>query len=274
MIKKILHVSDIHYRREYPTADSGYYSIFNKMRSPLLHLQQVLNSICLAEIGLVVVTGDLTEGGGPEDYRQLKQELKKMLGEIPFYPVLGNHDNKAAFFEGWFEEKELPYYNSVAVQGEVTLITLDNSKEGNENGKVEEVQCLWLQQALTKVETKHCFLLTHHHLLPRQSDLPPAQYPPCFEEIIKASKIDGILCGHTHCFYEGVFAGVPYFTAPSLSFVGSEVEAIEGGQRVSFVEQWGGNMYWFEKEILTCETISALEPKRFLGQVDFISSNR
>ncbi len=243
------------------------------MKPPLLNIQEVVRQLNLEEIGLVVLTGDLTEGGDREDYQTLKRELTGIFGEIPLYPVLGNHDNKAAFFEGWLGEKSArPYYNAANVWEGVTLLTLDNSRQGDEVGGIDESQCQWLKEALAQVTTEHCLLLTHHHLMPQQSDLPPAQYPPGFTALIQAGKINGILCGHTHSFYQGVFAGVPYFTAPSLSFVAGEVEPIAGGQRVSFVEQWGCNVYQFEKERILLSTVSAKQPQHFLGKVDFVSA--
>ena len=39
---KFLHLSDIHFLREYPKAEKGYNAIFNDMTSPLIQLKKAL----------------------------------------------------------------------------------------------------------------------------------------------------------------------------------------------------------------------------------------
>ena len=64
---KFLHLSDIHFLREYPKAEKGYNAIFNNMTSPLIQMKRALEKINLSEIDFVIITGDLVESGTYED---------------------------------------------------------------------------------------------------------------------------------------------------------------------------------------------------------------
>ena len=74
---KFLHLSDIHFLREYPKAEKGYNAIFNNMTSPLIQMKRALEKINLSEIDFVIITGDLVESGTYEDYEILKYENDK-----------------------------------------------------------------------------------------------------------------------------------------------------------------------------------------------------
>ena len=69
---RFLHLSDIHFLREYPSAEKGYNSIFNNMTSPLIQIRRSLEKIDLSKIDFVIITGDLVESGTYEDYVILK----------------------------------------------------------------------------------------------------------------------------------------------------------------------------------------------------------
>ena len=81
---KFLHLSDIHFLREYPKAEKGYNSIFSNMTSPLIQIRRALERVDLNKIEFVIITGDLVESGTFEDYAVLKSELEKLLGNIPY----------------------------------------------------------------------------------------------------------------------------------------------------------------------------------------------
>ena len=51
---KFLHLSDIHFLREYPKAEKGYNAIFNDMTSPLIQLKKALIMVDLSKIDFVI----------------------------------------------------------------------------------------------------------------------------------------------------------------------------------------------------------------------------
>ena len=140
---KFLHLSDIHFLREYPKAEKGYNSIFNNMTSPLIQIRKSLEQIDLSKIDFVIITGDLVESGTYEDYVILKSELEKLLGNTPYILTLGNHDNKEAFYKGWFNKECNDPYNTVNEIGELRIISFDNSQYKNSDGFISEEQYEW-----------------------------------------------------------------------------------------------------------------------------------
>ena len=63
----------------------GYQAMLSAMQNPLVFLDDCLDRVAgdWERIGLVVITGDLTEDGTAEDYRCLKHHIRKRIGDIP-----------------------------------------------------------------------------------------------------------------------------------------------------------------------------------------------
>lgn len=261
---KFLHLTDIHFLMNYPEVEDGYLSIFNKMTHPMEQLKKGLSMV--EDFDAVLISGDLVEEGCKEDYIQLKKELRDLLGDTPIIITLGNHDIKPAFYEGWLSQppSDEPY-NKCVVINDTTIISLDNSHKHYPDGIIDANQCQWLQETLDKCQTKQIILMMHHHLIKEQIELPQAQYEHRFLDIIMNSKIDMIICGHTHHAYEGTFAGKPYFTADNLSFSG---EGTPYGY-VRFEERSGFNYCELTNNQIKVITIPIEQNQRFLANVTF-----
>ncbi|MGL4345085.1 MAG: metallophosphoesterase family protein [Cellulosilyticaceae bacterium] len=263
---KFLHLTDIHFLREYPKAERGYDAIFGNMTSPIEQLKQGLKRIDVNTLDAVLITGDLVECGDALDYRQLKAELEVLFGEIPLVVTLGNHDIKQAFYEGWLElaEQNNPYHTITTIK-DVTIIGLDNSDEVEQTGVLTKAHCEWLEKALKQSEGSKVILMFHHHLIPEQATIPAVGYYEDFYQMIQRSNVMGILCGHTHHAYQGTFADKPYFTADNLSFSGED----EGNGIVRFEERSGFNYCEVQDGQLHVEVIKVLDQNRLLTTVDF-----
>lgn len=263
---KFLHLSDIHFLRNYPKAESGYNSIFNNMTSPLIQIKRCIDRVDLKEIDFIIITGDLVESGTWEDYKVLKENLNKIFGDTKYIVTLGNHDNKEAFYKGWFnKEAKEESYNHVGEIAGVKIVSFDNSQYKNSNGMISEKQKKWLKEELSKDLDKDAILILHHHILKDQFVTPSVEVDEEFEEIIRKSSIMGVFSGHTHHPYNGVFAGKPYFTAGSLSFIGMNEE----GGTVKFEESAGFNLCTYVDGKITVESIDVLEDRKILGYVKF-----
>lgn len=261
-----LHLSDIHFLREYKKAEEGYNSIFNNMSNPIIQIKSVLEKIDKNTLDFIIITGDLVESGKSEDYKCLKENLESLFGDIPYIVTLGNHDNKKEFYKGWFNEElgDIPY-NRIMEIGDLKIISFDNSKYHENNGIINLDQYEWLRFELEKDTEKDIILMLHHHLLKEQFNLPPVSFSKEFEETISKSKVIGVFSGHTHHPYKGIFAGKPYFTAGSLSFVGYDEE--DG--RVRFEEATKCNLCKYENGKIFVKVIDVLEKNKFLTYVRF-----
>lgn len=248
----ILHISDIHFRRAYEPSEEGYKDMLATMQSPLIALGECLSQLQKqTTLDLVIISGDLTEDGEVEDYRYLKNWLQEALGETEMVVTLGNHDIKENFWAGWFEETAASKpYNQVVTYPEFTVVSFDNSSYGYADGIVDEQQFHWLEKTLEERKDQPILLVTHHHLLPQQSNMPKWPGTERFLRLLEPYDIRGILNGHTHHFFVDEINGIPYFTVASMSFVGEDV----GEGLVRFEERHGYNLYCVEQGKIVRQT--------------------
>lgn len=261
-----LHLSDIHFLRNYPKAETGYNSIFKNMTNPIMQIEKCLEKVSINDLDFIIITGDLVESGTYEDYKVLKENLDNLFKGIPYIVTLGNHDNKIEFYKGWFNKDfKDNCYNVVEEIKGLRIIGLDNSEYHNNNGVISFEQCQWLNEELKKETNKDTILLLHHHLLKNQFNTPSVDIKEGFERIIEESSVVGIFSGHTHHSFTGTFAGKSYFTGGSLSFAGYDEQ--EG--LVRFEEAASCNLCTYENGKISVETISVLDEHKLLGYVNF-----
>jgi 3',5'-cyclic AMP phosphodiesterase CpdA len=125
--------------------------------------------------------------------------------------------------------------------GGLLVIALDNAKEGCPDGEIDRDSLDWLEKALAKAGDRPSILITHHHLLAAQYELPPAAGSEALAGVVADSAILGVFCGHTHHNYSGWFGGKPYFTADSLSFAGKS-----DGAAIRFEERSAAALFQLE----------------------------
>jgi Icc protein len=168
----------------------------------------------------LLVTGDLTDNGAPEEYATVR-ELLEPLGLEP-HVVPGNHDARAplraAFgLPGVAEE----HCSHAADLGPLRLIALDSIIPGGEAGALDEGRLEWLDAELARAPEQPTVIALHH---------PPLLTAiPAFDAIGLASadrqalgamlgrhpQVARIVAGHVHRIIVDGLGGVPVLTAPS-----------------------------------------------------------
>lgn len=268
---KLLHISDLHYRRQYTSSNKAfaYDAIFQKMVPPLQQLDVCLQKMEEEErnkLSVVLLSGDLTEYGTEEDYKQLRTEIEKRFPDIPVIVTPGNHDDLLAFQKGWFglnTAVNRPYCY-IKRLGPMSILSLDNSYPGSADGKIGQYQCNWLKNALESEKGQTILLMTHHHLLEKQAEFPSCEIAQEFNEILQQAPVAMIFCGHTHQLYRGFYENIPYRTAMSLSFVGEDLD-----HSVCMRGSCGYSLYEFDNGKLIRERHEALGTQEILGYVKF-----
>ncbi len=150
-------------------------------------LEQVLEHLESCQLDFLLLPGDLTQDGEPENHQWLAQRLAKL--PFPVYVVPGNHDvptvsatkNSIGFqdfpryyYQFGYQNSQQHYYTQEILPG-VQLIALNSNNfnsEGKQLGFVDEAQLLWLTEILAKVQDKLVLVMIHHNLiehLPNQS---------------------------------------------------------------------------------------------------------
>lgn len=262
---EFLHISDLHYKKRYPIVKNGYASIFNKMTSPIDMLISGFKQIKCENLSFVLISGDLTENGMEEDYKELKNKLDVLFYGIPYIVTLGNHDNKEMFYKIWEPEINSIYpYGSITNIDGINIIALDNSVEGNPHGLITEEHCKWLVRAFEYTKGTKRILMMHHPLIfDKVTPVPVVKYPDEFPQIIKKYLPSMILCGHTHNELYGSFEGVLYATAGSMSFKGGQ----KGNGEICFREHASANLCKMEGNLISIEEITFTEYKKVLANM-------
>lgn len=217
---RFLHLSDLHFRKNYE--DWGFQSLLKKLPDPLEYLEECLAKEIKRGLDFVLLTGDLSHDGTGEDYAALRDALNALLGGVPWVALPGNHDSRAPF-EAELRGREAvlsPCGDAVYEVDGLRIITLDTGT--GIAGEIRADQSEWLRSVLSVPGGKGSILAVHHPLIPNQEGLGVAKMDPGLPDLLAESDVLGIFCGHTHRNYIGAFAGKPYCTADSMSYVMEE----------------------------------------------------
>lgn len=263
---KILQLSDLHYRSQYLPAENGYQEMLMKMENPLHYLDLAIKKAkAQTAVDLVLITGDLTEDGEVADYAFLKDYFDKAFPDTPVLVTLGNHDIKENFYQGWL--KNVPtsnYYNFVHAFEDFYLLSFDSSVYGQADGQIDRGQLNWLEDMLSTHQDKPVLVMTHHHLLEKQYATPQLPQAQQVWQILKRYDILAVINGHTHSHYQTTVAGIAYYTADGLSFLGQD----EGAGMVRFIQHAGFSLYELKDGQLAEINAEVVTSGRFLQKVD------
>ncbi len=143
-------------------------------------LEKALTHLEQSGLDFLLIPGDLTQHGEPDNHRWLQKRLNDL--PIPTYVIPGNHDiptllpNKTSigvkafpyYYRqfGYLNPERLYYCQEILP--EIYLIGLNSNyfdEEGSLVGYVDKAQLLWLEQTLTLVKDKVVFVMIHHNVI-------------------------------------------------------------------------------------------------------------
>ncbi|MFC4377310.1 metallophosphoesterase [Nocardia halotolerans] len=171
---------------------------------------------------VILVTGDITDSGRPEQYVEARAAL---AADLPVYLLPGNHDDRAAFrTELLGEPASTAPINSVHRVGTLTVIMLDSSIPGEPSGRLSEETYAWFRSALAGAAPEGPILVALHHppkpLFSPVVDVIALADPGRLAAVIAGDpRIIGVLTGHAHSPIATTFAGKPLITGPSTASV-------------------------------------------------------
>ncbi|MGI5889038.1 MAG: metallophosphoesterase family protein [Oscillospiraceae bacterium] len=216
---KFIHITDTHLRRDFGKDEIG--SLLGAVPDLPGRLERMLSSQNWDGIDFAVFTGDLIHEGKASDYAFFKEITERSIPEnIPVLTVLGNHDYKDAFYEGYLGKKgSAPYYYTMNIGG-YRLIVLDSAVPGMESGTVLKAQLSWLRNLLAEPYGKGSILFLHHPLIwgGEGGSLLLTKNADEVLNVLKGTDVFAVFCGHTHSNSLDVADGIIQETADSAAF--------------------------------------------------------
>ncbi len=217
-------IGDLHYR-----ARPQWQAIHSRRLAPMF---QDLRSLW-QEAGtpaFVVSPGDVVQTGAPENYRLAQRELVQNLGDVPFYPGIGNHEyHRERAGDTLHDEQQFsiawgkPVRYAWETNG-ITCIMLDHPDPYSRDDHQEDTQVMLSQASLAYLDTTlqehpdqpaivfaHCPL--RNTVLDRDPahDLDADSLDPFFfvensaavrEILARHSQVALYISGHTHSGWE------------------------------------------------------------------------
>jgi len=161
----------------------------------------------------VVITGDLTDHGRPDEYAALRE----IIGDfpLPLHLMTGNHDDRAALLDAF---GGAAYYS--VEYPDFTMVALDSLIPGSPAGRLGPVQLAWLDDVLSRRPGVPALLGLHHPPMPvgiRFLDGMRLLDGDALREVVAAHPhVVRVMAGHVHRPVSAGFAGSLLTVAPSL----------------------------------------------------------
>ncbi|EEH25344.1 Ser/Thr protein phosphatase family protein [Burkholderia pseudomallei Pakistan 9] len=111
----------------------------------------------------VLVTGDLTDFGDDDEYAHLKALLAPLA--MPYYLLVGNHDDRAALRRAFPARVELQSGEFVQYAldlGPLRVIALDSQIPGASGGTLCDARLAWLADQLDAARDRPVIVALHH----------------------------------------------------------------------------------------------------------------
>lgn len=171
---------------------------------------------------VVVITGDLTDHGGAEEYANLRSILA--AAEMPVFVIPGNHDSREALRAAFAEDGYLSmggFLNYTVEDFALRIIALDTNVPGHHHGELCAERLEWLDRTLAAKPRQPTLLAMHHPPFPtgiEHMDVHALRDPAAFADVVRRHpQVERILCGHLHRTIDHRFAGTIAGTCPSTA---------------------------------------------------------
>jgi 3',5'-cyclic AMP phosphodiesterase CpdA len=172
----------------------------------------------------LVITGDLTDCGLPEEYALLQSMISRL--DMPVLLVPGNHDRRETLVAGLKLDPQTVldsgFIQFVADLGPMRLIGLDTLVPGQSSGALCEARLDMLDKALAGASGKPVAIFMHHPPfacgIAHMDAIRLLDGADAFAAIVaRYPNIERIVCGHHHRPIIARFAGTIAQIAPSVT---------------------------------------------------------
>lgn len=175
---------------------------------------------------LVVLSGDLTENGTPEEYAHFRALIAGF--DLPLAAIPGNHDRRDAFAEAFAGTAVTagvdPSWLSIQIDlPGLTVLGLDTlGLEGEAGGTLDEARLDWLGRRLADAGATPVLLFMHHPPFATgivRMDRWGLADPGDFTRLVAAAPtVLRVCCGHVHRAIEAAYAGTIAGVCPPVAW--------------------------------------------------------
>ncbi len=203
----IAQISDLH-------IGMGTRSVLNDER-----LGRVIERVQAAMPDVVLVTGDLIEGGDAVAYDRLKVLMAPLTAPVLY--AIGNHDEREAFRTAFIDTPTHGGFVQYASEfDDRRIIVLDTVEAGQHGGAFCESRAAWLARALDERPDTPTLIALHHPPVASGIGWMDAGVPGPWSERLEAvlvgrRQLVALVAGHLHRPLATEFAGHPLIIAPS-----------------------------------------------------------
>lgn len=184
---------------------------------------------------LLLLTGDLTNGGEPDSYARLRGLLAEC--PIPYRLMAGNWDERAALLAAFPDTAAADGFVQfeLALLG-LRLIALDTTETGRHGGAFCAQRAAWLTARLDADPLTPVLIAMHHPPIVSGIDwLDGVEHEPWIERfgaaIAGRPQVRAIIAGHLHRTIHASFAGISVSVCPSSApAVALDLRAIDPEQ--------------------------------------------
>jgi 3',5'-cyclic-AMP phosphodiesterase len=174
-------------------------------------LRTAIDEINAAEPDLVVIAGDITDDGYPDQYPPAEQELAA-LAAPQIVRVPGNHDARNVghlLYEDTFGTRDSRLRTECAGL-DIAVIGVDSSKPDLDEGEIGREHYAWIEEGFAD-DTDLRVFVCHHHLVPvPRTGRERNQVNDAGDvlALLRRCGVDLVLSGHRHVPYVWPLAGM------------------------------------------------------------------
>ncbi len=193
---------------------------------------KIVDGIIKKDPLFVINTGDMVgDGKIMSDWETFFKVNRELMGNTPYYPVLGNHEGDSPYYYDFFSLPNNERYYSFNV-GDAIFIILDSEGENisdlnyipNENGEefwqrnfgeYFEIQKKWLESVLElNKDVGFIFVFQHKPLYSVMKSREPGaeRYRKIWGDTFERNHVQVFMNGHDHHYHHAVKNNVHYIT--------------------------------------------------------------
>lgn len=174
---------------------------------------------------LLLLTGDLTDGGDPDCYRRIRDQIADC--PFPVHVIPGNHDCRDTMLEIFPDCPTADGFAQFAIDCDdgsdgLRILCIDTFEPGRHGGAFCEVRAAWLTRELEAHPDTPTVIFMHHPPVVAgiewMDPRPEEEWYRRFHDTVAGhSQIVSIQAGHLHRPLHSVVEGIPLSVTPAVA---------------------------------------------------------